>query len=432
MTDPMTEPTITCPSCSTEIKLTESLAGPLIEATRQEFEVKLAEQAEKVSEREGALKKKEIEIAAARKNLEDEVSEKVKEERIKIVENEAKKAKLASAGELTAKTEEVAELQGVLQQRDEKLAEAQKAQADILKQKRALDDAKRELELTVETRVLNSVEEVRKKAKLEAEGALNLKISEREEKIASMTRQIEDLKKRAEQGSQQLQGEVLELELEETLRKKFPFDSIEPVPKGEFGGDIIQRVTSPTGQASGIILWELKRTKNWSEGWLAKLRNDQRSVKAEFSILVSTALPKEVDNFDQIEGVWVSAPQYFLPLAMALRQSLIDVAQSKQSREGQQTKMELVYDYLMGPNFRHRVEAIVEKISDMQGDLDREKKAMMRSWAKRDTQIQNVIEATVGMYGDLQGIAGRALQEIEGLELPLLEQDPPFLADETE
>ena len=176
----------------------------------------------------------------------------------------------------------------------------------------------------------------------------------------------------------------------------------------------------------------MKRTKNWSEGWLAKLRNDQRSAKAEFSILVSTALPKEVDNFDQIEGVWVSAPQYFLPLAMALRQSLIDVAQSKQSQEGQQTKMELVYDYLMGPNFRHRVEAIVEKISDMQGDLDREKKAMMRSWAKRDTQIQNVIEATVGMYGDLQGIAGRALQEIEGLELPLIEQDPPLLADETE
>ena len=432
MTDPMTEPTITCPSCSTEIKLTESLAGPLIEATRQEFEVKLAEQAEKVSEREGALKKKENEIAAARKNLEDEVSEKVKEERIKIVENEAKKAKLAAAGELTAKTEEVTELQVVLQQRDEKLAEAQKAQADILKQKRALDDAKRELELTVETRVLNSVEEVRKKAKLEAEGALNLKISEREEKIASMTRQIEDLKKRAEQGSQQLQGEVLELELEETLKAKFPFDSIEPVPKGEFGGDIIQRVMSTKNEASGIILWELKRTKNWSDGWLAKLRNDQRSAKAEFSILISTALPKEVDNFDQIEGVWVSAPQYFLPLAMALRQSLIDVAQSKQSREGQQTKMELVYDYLMGPNFRHRVEAIVEKISDMQGDLDREKKAMMRSWAKRDTQIQNVIEATVGMYGDLQGIAGRALQEIEGLELPLLEQDPPLLADETE
>ena len=428
----MTDPTITCPSCSTEIKLTESLAGPLIEATRQEFEVKLAEQAEKVSEREGLLKKRENEITAARKNLEDEVSEKVKEERIKIVENEAKKAKLAAAGELTAKTEEVTELQGVLQQRDEKLAEAQKAQADILKQKRALDDAKRELELTVETRVLNSVEEVRKKAKLEAEGALNLKISEREEKIASMTRQIEDLKKRAEQGSQQLQGEVLELELEEMLKAKFPFDSIEPVPKGEFGGDIIQRVMSTKNEASGIILWELKRTKNWSEGWLAKLRNDQRSAKAEFSILISTALPKEVDNFDQIEGVWVSAPQYFLPLAMALRQSLIDVAQSKQSQEGQQTKMELVYGYLMGPNFRHRIQAIVEKISDMQGDLDREKKAMMRSWAKRDTQIQNVIEATVGMYGDLQGIAGRALQEIEGLELPLIEQDPSLFADETE
>ena len=168
-------------------------------------------------------------------------------------------------------------------------------------------------------------------------------------------------------------------------------------------------------------MWESKRTSNWSDGWLAKLRNDQRLAKAIISILISQTLPKDISSFDQIDGVWISSPKYAVPLAIELRQTLIEVANSKKSQEGQQTKMELVYDYLTGSRFRHRVEAIVEKFSDMQADLEREKKAMTRLWSKREAQIQGVIESTVGMYGDLQGIVGRALQEIEGLEVPLLE-----------
>ena len=419
----MTEPTITCPNCSTEIKLTESLAGPLIQATRKEYEDKLAQQEQKVADREEAIKAKQAEIADAQKAIEEQVHEKLKTERGVIAAEEAKKAKAVAADDLDAKAKELTELQDVLDQRNEKLAEAQKAQAALLKKERALDDEKRELELTVERRVQASVSEVREKAKIEAEGVLKLKVSEKEEQIASMQRQIEELRRKAEQGSQQLQGEVMELELEDTLRSKFPFDSIEPVPKGEFGGDVVHKVVSQLGLPCGSILWESKRTKNWSDGWLAKLRGDQRTAKAEIAILVSQALPKDMDTFGQVDGVWVTAPKYALPLVMALRQTLVEVAQSKQSQEGQQTKMELVYDYLTGPRFRHRVEAIVEKFSDMQADLDREKKSMTRLWAKRESQIQGVIESTVGMYGDLQGIAGRALQEIEGLETPLIESD---------
>jgi len=273
------------------------------------------------------------------------------------------------------------------------------------------------------------VDDVREKAKIEAEDALKLKVSEKEEQIASMQRRIEELKRKAEQGSQQLQGEVLELELEESLRSKFPFDTIDPVAKGEFGGDVLQGVVAPSGLTSGSILWESKRTKNWSDGWLAKLRNDQRNAKAEIAVLVSKALPKEIDSFSAIDGVWVTAPKYAVPLASALRQSLVEIAASKQTQIGQQTKMELIYEYLTGPRFRHRIEAIVEKFSDMQSDLDREKKTTMRLWAKREAQIQGVIESTVGMYGDMQGIAGQALQEIEGLTVPLLETDSN---DETE
>ena len=417
----MIEPTITCPNCSTEIKLTESLAAPIVQATRKEYEAKIAEKESIFSKREAELRTQQKNIEDAQKAIDEKVSEKLKVERASIVEEETKKAKAAIASDLDTKTKEVAELQNVLQQRNEKLAEAQKSQADLLKKQRELDDAKRELDLTIEKRVQTALTDVREKAKREAEDNLKLKVSEKEEQISSMQRQIEELRRKAEQGSQQLQGEVMELELEDTLRSKFPFDVIEPVAKGEFGADVLQRVVSPAGLLCGTILWESKRTKNWTDGWLPKLREDQRSAKAEISVLISQALPKTIDTFGQIDGVWVSAPKYAMPLVIALRQTLIEVANSKQSQEGQQTKMELVYDYLTGSRFRHRVEAIVEKFSDMQADLDREKKSMTRLWAKRESQIQGVIESTVGMYGDLQGIAGQALQEIEGLEVPLLE-----------
>jgi hypothetical protein len=418
-----TEPTIICPNCSTEIKLTQSLAAPLIQTVRKEYEAKIAQKEADVAKREANVRAQQEAVKDARKAIEDQVAEKLKTARAAIAEEEARKAKLLTASDLEAKTKEVGELQEVLKQRDEKLKKAQQAEADLLRKQRELDDAKRELELTVEKRVQASVEEVRQKAKQEAEEGLKLKVAEKEQQISSMQRQIEDLKRKAEQGSQQLQGEVLELELETTLSAKFPLDRIEPVAKGEFGGDVLQKVVGPVGQACGAILWESKRTKNWSDGWLPKLRGDQRTAKAEIAVLVSNAMPKDIDGFGHIDGIWITQSRYAMPLVIALRQSLIEVANTRQAQEGQETKMALVYQYLTGPKFRHRVEAIVEKFSDMQADLDRERKSMTRLWAKREAQIQGVIESTVGMYGDLQGIAGRALQEIEGLETPLLESD---------
>ena len=285
------------------------------------------------------------------------------------------------------------------------------------------------MDLTVEKRVQAAINEIHAKAKLEAEENLKLKVTEKEEQIFSMQKQIEQLKQKAEQGSQQLQGEALELELEAILSTNFPLDGIEPVAKGEFGGDILQKVMGPMGQPCGVILWESKRTKNWSDGWLPKLRDDQRTAKAEVAVLVSNALPKDIDSFGLIDGIWITHPRYAAPLVMALRQSLIEVANTRQTHEGKETKMEQVYQYLTGPKFRHRVEAIVEKFSDMQDDLDRERKSMTRLWAKRELQIQGVITSTVGMYGDLQGIAGRALKEIEGLETPLIELDVTKVED---
>lgn len=392
----MSDPTITCPSCKTEIKLTESLAAPLLASTRQLYEQRLAD--------------KDTETAG-----------KIEAERRRISQEEAKKARLLLSSDLEQKTKELADLQEVLKAREEKLAEAQKAQADLIRQKRELDDAKRELDLTVEKKVQESLSSIREKAKQEAEEGLQLKVAEKEEIIAGMQRQIEELKRKSERGSEQLYGEVLELELENVLRAAFPQDTITPVPKGEYGGDLVQVVLNPLGQPCGTILWESKRTKNWSDGWLPKLRDDQRAAKAEVALIVSQVLPNDVDTFSLIDGVWVTGYRCAIPVATAIRQSLIELAAARKAGEGQQTKMEMVYQYLTGPRFRLRIHAIVEKFTEMQEDLEKERKTLTRLWAKRGQQIQGVIESTAGMYGDLQGIAGKTLLEIDGLGIPLLD-----------
>ena len=417
----MTEPTITCPQCKAEIKLTESLAAPLLEATKRDFEQRLAQKEADAAKRETALREREVALAKEKETLEEQVADKLKLERSRIAAEEARKAKLALSNDLDQKSKEILEIQDILKQKDIKLAEAQQAQADLLRKQRELDDAKRELDLTVEKRVQEGLTATRDQAKKEAEEALKFKVMEKEQTITSMQKQIEELKRRAEQGSQQLQGEVQELELEALLTSKFPQDQIQPVAKGEHGGDVLHRVAGSFGQPCGTILWESKRTKNWSDGWLTKLREDQRQAKAEIAIIVSQVLPKEVETFEFIDGVWVAHPKVALPVAIAMRNTLMEVASARQASEGQQTKMEMVYQYLMGPRFRQRVQAIVEGFSSMQEDLDKERKVIMKQWAKREEQIDRVMQATVGMYGDLQGIAGKTLQEIEGLELQALD-----------
>jgi len=423
----MSEPTITCPNCKQEIKLTESLAAPLVEATRNRFEHLLAQKDMDVVRRENEIDVANEKLANAKKSLDDEVSIKVEgqliKERTRIIDEETKKAKKAVSSDLAQKEKELAELQTVIEINQEKLAEAQSAQANIIKKERELDDARREIELTVEKGIKDKLIETRERAKREAEESLKLNIAEKDQTISSMQSKIEDLMKKADQGSQQLQGEVQELELEENLRREFSLDVIESVPKGEFGGDVVQRVVSVSGQPCGMILWESKRTKNWSDGWLPKLREDQRAAKADIAVIVSQSLPKGLDTFQTIDGVCVTHPRLVLPVATLLRQSLIEVVQSRQAIQGQQAKTEMVYDYLTSPRFRQRIEAIVEAFSTMQADLERERKVITKQWAKRDEQINRVMKSTVGMYGDLQGIAGKSLQEIESLEMQLLEVD---------
>jgi len=353
--------------------------------------------------------------------METSIAERVEAERQSIAAEESKKARLLVSNELNAKSNEIGNLQEIIASKDQRLLDAQKAQAETMRKQRELDDALLAVDLSIEQRVQVSLGSIREKARRDAEAELNLKITEREETIASMQRTIEVLKQKSAQGSQQMQGEAQELELEMLLTQKFPMDMVDPVPKGVFGGDILHRVLNSSGQLAGTILWESKRTRSWSDAWLAKLRGDQRSAKAEMSVLVSRALPKSLDSFGLVDGVWVVDPRCVYPVATALRQSLIEIANARITREGRNTKMERVYDYLTGPHFRARVQTIVEKFIELEEELASERRTMIRIWARREGQIRGAIEATAGMYGDLQGIAGSGIELIEGLkftELP--------------
>jgi hypothetical protein len=434
----MSEPTISCPKCGAEIKLTESLAAPLVAATRAEFERRLTEKEREAQEKlaakeadaaakEKAIREREEAVRRAQETVEARVAERLKADRAAIAAEEARKARAAAAADLEAKTGEVSLLKKTLEENNAKLAAAQKAQAEVMKKERELEDARREMALTVERKVQAELATVREKTRAETEAGAKEALAERERalsekdlKIAAMKKQLEDVQRRAEQSSPQLTGEVLELHLESMLRMKFPLDRIEEVPKGEFGGDVLQAVRAPTGMECGTILWESKRTKHWSDGWLGKLKDDQRAAKAEAAILISQTLPKEVETFGHVDGVWVADPRYAVPLALALRQGLMAVAAARQASAGQASKMQIVYQYLTGPQFRQRVQGIVEKFTELSDDLRKERKFMTNSWAKREKQIQRVIESTMGMYGDLQGIAGKALPEME--EVRMLEE----------
>lgn len=409
------EPTINCPHCHQDIKLTESLAAPILRSKELEF-----------SRKESELREREVLLQRDRDVVEQSVLDRLNIERKKLAEEEQRKARLALGIELETKQRELKDLTELLEARNEKLAEAQQAHANVVRKERELVDKERELELTVEQRVSASTKMIQQKAKQEAEDQSRLKILEKDQLIQSMRKQVEELQRKSEQGSQQAQGDVMELELEALLSERFDSDRISRVQKGEFGGDVIQYVASPTGLNCGTILWESKRTKNWSDSWLAKLRGDQRRAKTDIAVIVSHAMPENVTTFALIEGVYVVSPECAVPVAAVLRESLIEVGRTRRAAEGKETSAGRIYEYLTGPAFRQRLQAIVEAFTSMQEDLAAEKRAIQKQWAKREAQLERIMNSTVGMYGDLQGIAGKGLQEIEGLtlhedaEIPLL------------
>ena len=415
------EPHLICPKCSHQIALTESIAAPLLEAQRRGFQEKLVAREAEFSRKADQLRQQQDELAKARESFDEQINQRLETERKKVVAAEAKKAREQVADDLNVMRQRLAESEQLLEIRNGKLAEAQQAQAEALRKQRELDERARELEITIEKRVQASQAALVAKARQDVTDELKSQVSQKDAQIDSLGRTVEELKRKLEQGSQQTQGEAFELELENLLRGKFPLDVIEPVAKGETGGDIVHTVNGQIGSPAGVILWELKNTKNWSDGWLPKLRDNKRAAQADVALMISTALPKSVETFDLVDGVYVAHPRCAVPVALTLRQGLLEVANARTMQTGQQSKAEQVYQYLTGARFKQRIEAVVERFKDMREDIDKERKFMVKAWAKREAQVSAMIESTVGMVGDLHGIMGKAMPEITSID------DPPML-----
>jgi len=258
---------------------------------------------------------------------------------------------------------------------------------------------------------------IRKEAEGKAQEQHRLKDLEKEKVINDLKSALEDMKRKADQGSMETQGEVLEQDFEAQLKRFFLHDDIAPVPKGIRGADLIQTVRTPLGADCGVLLWETKNTKAWGGDWIAKLKDDMIATRATMAILVSVVLPEGVTRFGLVNGVWVSDPFSAIPLAAALRDQLVALDRERQSSVGKNEKMELLYHYLAGTEFKQKIEGIVEAFTAMQDQVNKERRAMEKHWAEREKQIGRVIKNTVGLYGDMQGIIGGAIPQIPALEL---------------
>lgn len=373
----------------------------------QSREMEIIKQQRELQEKEKSF---ELDMAKRIEAKEIEINKQLAEEKNKIENNAKKKVKEALGLEISDLKEQILE-------KDKKLKESQNVELDLRKRRRVLEEKEQTLELEVARKLDSERQKIVNHALADYGEKHRLKDAEKEKQMAGMRKQIDELKRKAEQGSQQIQGEVLELQIEEMLKQEFPFDNIEPVPKGIKGADAMQVVKAQSGKVCGKVLWESKRTKNWSDGWIQKAKDDQREAKAHLVVIVSETLPEGVSQFSQINGVWVVSIPLALDLSRALRFMLLEVAREKSFQDGKTEKMEILYSYLTGPEFRNRLEAILEGFIILKKDLDSEKRAMEKIWSKREKQIDKVIKSIGGMHGDLEGIAGPSLPVVKMLEL---------------
>lgn len=408
----MTDQTIICPECKAKIPLTETLSEQIKQQLKVDFERQNLERERQMVEKLKELETDRKNFEENKKDLDKIVKEKLEAEKVKLWEIAQQKAKEKLGVEIK-------DLQTQNEEKDKKIAEAQKFELESRRKIREIEDREKNFELELQRKIDTEREKLIEDVKKQSFEEAQIKLREKDKQMEMMKKTIEDLKRKSEQGSMQIQGEVQEDTLKDILINTFPLDTIEDVPQGVKGADLIQTINSRSGQNLGIILWESKNTKNWSHEWLRKLKDDQGIINADVSILVSRVLPEEVKDFKFIDGIWVCNYHFVLSLAQVIRLHLIEMGKIKKSLVGKDEKMEVLYKYLSGSQFRNKIENILKGFIVIKDDLDSEKRAMQRVWNKREKEIERVIENTSGMYGDLQGIMGAsALPSVEILELP--------------
>ncbi len=438
--DPKKSQTIECPECSTEIEISEVLSNQLEKDLRkslqQENELKLKSAISKaetdaikksslelkdlenqLAEREKeslALRKQTRELEAAKEAMDDEIARQVIEQKKTLQAELSVTLKESIEAEKSA---ELNDLKSQLEDKQKNLLKAQELELALRKQTRELEEKQKELDITLQRKLDEGRKEIETSVAEKIHAESDLKIKEKEKQIDSLRKSLEDAKRKSEQGSQETQGEALELDLEYKLRQQFPQDNIDAVSKGVRGADIIQTVVNNQMQPCGKIIWEAKNTKNWSQAWVQKLKDDQMASSANLAVLVSNVLPDGVTGFAQIDGVWVCGVANALALVSALREQLIQLNYARLSAKGKDEKMEMMFQYLTGDEFRQRIETIVSAFDTMQLQIIKERRAMEKQWREREKQIERIMLNTTGMHADVKGIFGNSVQEVKALEL---------------
>ncbi len=381
--------TIRCDKCGNEIEITEAIRKELeeeiIKEIRTQYEQKLVAKDKEVQEAKEEIYKNAAEEA-------DKIAKEAYEKKIRQAKEEA----LCIEKEKKDLQEEI---------------------SGLIRQLRETKNSKERLEIEYQRKLLEEEGKIKQEAKKEAEDELTTRIAEKDKKLLDAEKQIKDLQRKLQQGSQQTQGEVQELAIETLLRKEFPYDEIREVPKGIRGADVMQHVCTNNGAKCGTIIWESKNTKTWSKLWISKLKQDQRSLKAEIAVLVSKTLPDNIENFAYEEGVWISDIYSAAGLACALRHQLKSLYSLNTANKGKKDKAEIVYNYLISNEFKQRIEVWVEYFLKRKEEIEKERAYFLKKWEKEEKHILNVVENTAGIYGDLQGLIGAALPKIQYLEL---------------
>ena len=331
--------------------------------------------------------------------------EEAKKEALEKATNKAKK-------EFEIQLKQAAEDSVAKEEQNKKLLE-QLTQLTI--QLRESRKEKDEAKLEMQKKLLEEEDKIKLEERKKAEEENRSKVMELQKQLSDVSKANDDLRRKINQGSQQTQGEAFEVEFEKMLRREFPNDLVSEVAKGTKGGDLIQEVMDRNGNVCGKILWEMKNTKTWSELWVDKLKGDQRITVADYAVLISDALPETVESAKFYKNIWLTKRNFVMGLASALRLNLIQIAMAKRASEGKNGKSDLLFSYLSGTEFRLRVEAIIDAFTNMQLEVEKEKRYFSNKWARDEKNIRQVIDNTYGMHGDLKGIVGNSLPQIKGL-----------------
>lgn len=401
---------ISCPNCGHAFELSDALTGRIREHLRGELLQEVARREAELKKRSDSLKELEARVSKSREAIDEEIEARLKERLSEAEKKAAKKLEGQYAGQLK-------ELQSALEEKDASIKTFRDQELELRKRQQKLEEEKESLALEVARRLDEEREKIREEASKKVSEEHRLKDLEKDKVINDLRVSLEVMKRKAEQGSMETQGEVLEQDFEAQLRGFFVHDDIQPVPKGIKGADLIQTVRTPIGSDCGILLWETKNTRAWSNNWIPKLKDDMIEIRASIAILVSVVLPAGVNRFGLVDGVWVSDPLCAIPLAAALREQLVAVSRERAASAGKSEKMEALYQYLAGTEFKQKIEGIVEAFGSMQDQLNRERRAMEKHWKQREKEIRRVIKNTAGLYGDMQGIIGGQIPAIPALEL---------------